>query len=133
MMAVACTTLAALLAICLYIIMRAVNEINFLREDLLQAKDVEHTKCMGAVMAFVGDEFAAQVLTVAADDYASVDSHGDRDRIARLQYQPGGPPIPTLWLHERADRLRIMGLMERPSFQDAVEHVAGMDYNEVAL
>lgn len=99
--------LAVLLALAFYILMRLTNEMMFLREELVLSVDCEHAKCMAAVMQFVGDEFAAQVLTVAADDYGSAEEQSNLARISRLHYQPGGPPVPTLWLGERAERLRI--------------------------
>lgn len=125
---IALLTLTVALAIAFYIIMRCVNEIIFLREDLQQESDATHTKCMGAVMKFVGDEYAAQVLTVAAEDYASVDAQADKDRIGRLMWREDGDPVPSLWLRERADRLRIMN----DDVRDAIEHVKDMNYNEVA-
>lgn len=105
---IAVLVLAVLLAICIYIIMRCVNKIGWLQDDVQQGHDTDHAKCIAGVMAFVGDEFAAQILTVAAADYASVDSHQDRERIGRLRYVQGGPPIPSIWMEERAERLRVM-------------------------
>jgi len=104
---IAVLVLSVLLSICIYVIMRCVSEIGWLRDDVQQAHDTDHAKCMAGVMAFIGNEWAAQILEIAANDYASVDSHQDRDRIGRLLYKPGGPPIPSLWLRERATRLRI--------------------------
>lgn len=112
---IAVLVLSVIVAILLYMVIRAVNKIDWLHEDLHLTTDREHAKCVAATMAFVGDEFAAQVLDVAADDYASAQSHGGLDRISRLVYKPGGPPIPSLWLRERADRLRIMADAERTS------------------
>jgi hypothetical protein len=94
--------------ILLYVCIRAVNELLWVREDLQQASDAEHAKCVAATMAFVGDEWAAQILTVAADDYESPKGQQELDRISRLVYKPGGSPLPSIWLRERADRLRIM-------------------------
>ena len=71
---------------------------------------------MAAVMKFVGDEWAAQVLEVAADDYESPQGHADIDRISRLIYKADGPPVPSIWLRERADKLRI--LIDRESITD---------------
>lgn len=100
--------LAAMAAVLLYISVRMFNEIHWLREELQTATDTEHVKCMAAVMKYVGDEWAAQVLEVAAADYESGANHSELDRISRLRYQPGGSPVPTLWLQERAMKLRIM-------------------------
>lgn len=99
--------LAALLAVAIYLLACAVKKVTWLHEELQVASDTEHTKCMGAVMRFVGNEWAAQVLDVAASDYASATSHSDIDRIQRLVYKPGGPPVPAIWLAERAMKLRI--------------------------
>lgn len=116
--------LIAVLALCLmctvllYCFIRAVNALAWAKEDLQDVTDTEHVKCMAAVMAFVGDEYAAQVLAVAADDYASVESDADLDRIKRLLWRQDGPPVPSIWLHERADRLRIMADAERTSTLD---------------
>lgn len=120
-MIVVATTLVGLLAVTLYIAAVLGREVHWLREELQTATDTEHSKCMAAVMKYVGDEFAAQVLTVAADDYASASNHAELDRISRLYYQPDGPPVPTLWLHERADRLRIMAAAERAEETDHEE------------
>lgn len=107
-MAVALAVMGVLVLIMVYITVAAVRELQWVRDDLQNAADREHAKCIGAVMKFIGDEYAAQVLTVAADDYASAEAHNDLDRISRLVYSPGGPPVPALWLYERAERLRIM-------------------------
>ena len=108
MIEVVALVLAALLAITMYVCVVLVRELNWTREDLQAATDTEHAKCMAAVMQFVGDEWAAQVLEVAAADYDSPGAQRDLDRIGRMVYKPGGAPVPTLWLQERADRLRIM-------------------------
>lgn len=129
-MAVAVVILAVLLAVVVYVCIVLVKELHWLREDLQTTADVEHTKCMAAVMKFVGDEWAAQVLEVAASDYASAEAHHNLDRISRTVYKPGGPPVPAIWLRERADLLRIMA---GPDFAAAAEHAAGIDFNEVAL
>lgn len=96
-----------------YVVIELIKEVVYTKDELQEATDHNHAKCMAAVMAFVGDEFAAQVLTVAAEDYASPTSHGDLDRISRLKFKPGGDPVPTIWLHERAERLRIMNAQVR--------------------
>lgn len=102
---VAISSLSVVLLICLYIIMRLANEVLFLHEDVQQACDVEHAKCMAAVMAYVGEEFAAQVLRVAADDYESVEEIERLKRLGLERYQPGGSPMPSIWMRDRADRL----------------------------
>lgn len=100
-------TLCVMIAVLGYFLFLALRTILFLREDLQQASDNEHAKCMGAVMRYVGNEWAAQVLDIAAEDYASATSHADLERIRRVKWHQEGPPIPTIWLQERAMRLRI--------------------------
>lgn len=82
------------------------RESLFLAADLQEVTDAAHAKCMGAVMQYVGDEWAAQVLEVAASDWENVETLHDLDRISRLRYQPGGVSVPALWMEERAAALR---------------------------
>lgn len=124
---VAVLVLAALLAVAIYIAMRVTNELMYTRDELQCAADAEHAKCIGAVAAFIGNEWAAQILEVAADDYTSPKAHADLDRIGRLVYRPGGEPVPSLWLRERADRLRV----DDQWGVDPVADVARINYNEV--
>lgn len=97
--------LAVLLAIAVYLLMRTVNRLMWVQEDLLLARDSEHAKCIGAVAAFVGDHYAAQVLRVAAEDYDSINEQDRARRIAELRYVSNGPSVPALWLHDRAEHL----------------------------
>lgn len=99
-------TLCLTIVVLAYLMFVAVREILFLREDLQQAADTEHAKCMGAVMEFVGNEWAAQVLDVAADDYDAPSGSADMERIRRF-WKQGDAPVPSIWLRQRADRLRI--------------------------
>src|SRR5690606_18033894 len=69
--------LGLLLGIAGYVVVRLINEMVYVRDELQITSDVEHAKCMAAVMAFVGDEFASQILDTAATDYASVESEED--------------------------------------------------------
>jgi hypothetical protein len=112
-----------------YVIMRLSNALFEVKGELQDVTDFEHNKCMGAVMALVGDEWAAQVLDVAAADYASVESQMDRDRIMRLLWHKGGEPVPSIWLRERATRLRI----DRDWGSDPVADAAQINFNEVVL
>lgn len=104
---IAIITLSMLVLILVYMLALAVNRISWLHEDLQASTDAEHSRCMAAVMKFIGDEWAAQILEVAAADYANAENHAELDRIGRLVYKPGGLPVPSLWMQERADRLRI--------------------------
>lgn len=104
---IAVLVLSVIISILLYMVIMAVNKIDWLHEDLHLATDAEHAKCVGAIMAYVGNEWAAQILDIAADDYASVESQGDRERISRLLWTEGGDPVPAIWLRERATRLRV--------------------------
>jgi len=124
MITVVAFILTALLAVAIYIAVLLGREVFWLREELQTTTDHENAKCMAAVMHYVGNEWAAQVLDVAADDYASAANHPNLDRIGRLKYQPGGDPVPTIWMRERADRLRIL---------DPETHSTQMNFNEVAL
>lgn len=120
---IAVLVLSVIVAILLFMVIKAVNEIQFLRDDLAQIQDTEHVKCLGAVMAYVGNQWAAQILDVAADDYASVEADADKDRIGRLLWREDGDPIPSIWMRERADRLRIMAEGDVTSI---IEQVKGM-------
>lgn len=126
---IAVLALSAMCLILLYCFMRSVNRVIWLQEDLQFAADQEHAKCMGAVMAYVGNQWAAQVLDIAAADYASVESQGDRDRIGRLLWRQDGDPIPSIWMRERADRLRV----ESDWGIDPVADAARININEVIL
>lgn len=64
----------------------------------------EHSDCLHNIRHYVGDEFAAQVLNVAADDYDSGDEI-HRIKVLSRGYKEGGPSVPAMWLHDRADRL----------------------------
>lgn len=97
-------TAVVLIQLALMVVMYAA--MSYLRNELVFVKNSEHAACMAGVMAFVGNEWAAQVLEVAATDYASVEAQQDKDRIGRLVWQSGGEPVPSLWLRERADQLR---------------------------
>lgn len=105
--------LGLLLGIAGYVVVRLINEMVYVRDELQIAADVEHAKCMAAVMAFVGDEFAAQILDTAATDYASVENEADLSRIRRLRYKQDGEPVPAIWLRERAERLRVLSAESR--------------------
>lgn len=107
MMLVITLSAIALCLIMAYVVMKIVNEVLYLRDELQMSTDTEHVKCMGAVMKFVGDEWAAQVLEVAAADYENAANHADLDRIGRLLWRPGGSPVPSIWMRERAEKLRI--------------------------
>lgn len=126
LLAIALVLAIVMLFIAVYVALRCTNEMMFLREDLQQAEKTDHSKCMAAVMQFVGNEWAAQVLDIAAADYASVESQPDKDRIARLQWREDGDPIPTLWLRERAIRLRL-----EADWGSAIEHADSINMNEV--
>lgn len=106
-------TLGVALCITFYVIVRLINEIVYVRDALQDSEDIEHAKCMAAVMQFVGDEFAAQVLDTAATDYDSVENEMDLSRISRLRYTEGGESVPAIWLRERAERLRTLGAEAR--------------------
>lgn len=124
----------ALNAILIYAFLRLYNVFNWTREELQSATDAGHAKCMGAVMKFVGDEWAAQVLDVAAADYESAMNHDQLDRIKRVQWTPGGPPVPSIWMRQRASRLRIDMEAENASIALAAEVQAAhpdIDLSEV--
>ena len=125
---VAVLALSVLLVFALYVAGRLLNEVVYLHDDVQAGHDTDHAKCIAAVMHYVGNEWAAQVLDIAAADYASVESQADKDRIGRLLWREGGDPVPTIWLRERATRLRI-----EADLGSAVEHASNIDYNEVAL
>lgn len=107
MIAVALVIVSALLCCTVYILALALNRLQWANEEIVMAVDTNHAKCMGAVMSYVGDEFAAQILAVAAEDFDSPQGAMDRTRISRLLYRPDGPSVTALWLHERAEKLRI--------------------------
>lgn len=109
MIITAVVVLATLLAIVLYMLARAVNEILFLNDDLRQALDTDHTECMTLVMKAVGDEFAAQIFEVAADDWESVEEQDRKKVLYRAHYKgEDGPSLTAIWLRHRAAKLRIM-------------------------
>lgn len=64
----------------------------------------EHSDCLHYIAHYVGDSFAAQVLHVAAEDYDSGDEIA-RIKILSRDYVEGGPSVPAIWLHDRAERL----------------------------
>lgn len=107
LLAMALVVVCSALVFLVYILACLFNRIVDLEEEALYARDTEHAKCLGATMKFVGDEFAAQVLEVAASDYDSVDSMTDLQRIGNLVWKQGGDSVPSLWLQERAEKLRI--------------------------
>lgn len=135
MMLVITLSAVVLCLIMVYVIMRLSNELLYVRDELQMAADAEHAKCMGAVMKFVGDQWAAQVLEVAAADYESAANHADIDRIGRLLWRPDGSPVPSIWMRERAEKLRIWAEPEPEpnSLEAAIKHVEGMNFNEVVL
>lgn len=102
---VALIVLGVIVLILMWMLAQAVNRIAWLNEDLLTAQDTEHAKCIGAVMAYIGDEFASQILRLAAEDYDSVIEKNRMQMLARDHYHTSGPSIPALWLLDRANRL----------------------------
>jgi hypothetical protein len=65
----------------------------------------EHAKCLSMVGAFVGDEFAARVLTAAADDYDTAEGQASVQRLIHTVWAPDGPSMPSLWLRDRAETI----------------------------
>lgn len=87
------------------VLVLALSRMQWLNEELADLRDAEHAKCIGAVMAFVGDEFAANVLRVAAQDFDSVNEMTRLAQIRTQQFILDGPSVPALWLFDRANRL----------------------------
>lgn len=74
--------------------------------NLLRNRDVDHAMCISHVSHYVGNEFAASVLRAAAEQYASPDGQHEAKVIANSrEYRLDGPPIPSIWLNNRADAL----------------------------
>lgn len=108
MTAAAILCLIVLDGILVYLLAAALNRLQWANEEIMHVADVDHAKCIGAVAAFVGDHYAAQVLRVAAEDYDSITEQDRAKRIADLRYTSGGPSVPALWLHDRAERLLVL-------------------------
>lgn len=74
-------------------------------EDARQEEKANHAACIAHVAHYTGDSFAAQVLRLAAQDLQSVEGQATLREIANTEWKPGSPPIPSLWLLDRADQL----------------------------
>lgn len=74
--------------------------------DATGVYEVVHAKCIAHIASYVGNEFAAQVLTVAAEDYSSAEGQAEIRELANTKYAPEGPSIPALWLLDRAEGFR---------------------------
>lgn len=83
------------------------QRIEFLTDAHDDIREQEHAKCIGAVMEFVGNQFAAKVLEAASRDWDSVEERSNGNMAnARRKHSPTSPSVPAIWLMDRADRLR---------------------------
>lgn len=73
--------------------------------DATGVYEVVHAKCIAHIASYVGNEFAAQVLIAAAEDFDSTDGMADKSRLAAA-WDRNGPSIPAIWMTERAETLR---------------------------
>lgn len=69
--------------------------------NLLRNRDVNHAKCIAHVSHYTGNQFAAQVLLAAAEDYTSPEGQHEVAVIAHRN-QSSVEPIPSLWMRARA-------------------------------
>lgn len=73
--------------------------------SMAEDAEVDHAKCMALVAAFVGDEFAAQVLMAAAEDYDTAEGQSILVTLSRQVWAADGPSTPSLWLRDRAETI----------------------------
>lgn len=98
------------LLVCIIIVLvAAVSGLYWRAQD---AEDKAHAKCIAHIAHYVGDEYAAMVLSAAAHDYDSAEEFNHLKVLARMKYQAGGPSMPAIWLRDRADHLRGDGSEE---------------------
>lgn len=104
-MSVALIVLIAACAILLGCLVLAMVRIFDLMDEREEDNDHTHAKCLSMVAAFIGDEFAAQVLNAAATDYDTAEGQAQlavmRDRV----WVHDGPSMPSLWLRNRAEMI----------------------------
>lgn len=83
------------------------RRVDLLRQVADFNRGKSHAMCIAHVSHYVGNHFAAKVLKAAADDYASAEGqHEVKVIINGSSHQTlSENPIPSLWLHKRADRL----------------------------
>jgi len=65
-----------------------------------------HSAYVKQVSAILSREYGASILEQAARDWDSTDERPNLQRLARDEYKPGGPSMPTIWLRDRAKRIR---------------------------
>jgi hypothetical protein len=78
---------------------------NRIVESLLRNRDIDHAKCMSHIAHYTGNQFAAMVLTSAADDYASAQGQYEVDVIIQSGAFSDNEPIPAVWMRGRASDL----------------------------
>lgn len=97
--------LAAALLITVIALVLATKRINEMGQETIGVEHTDHAKCIAHIAHYVGNEFAAQVLVAAADDFGSMDGQANLRRLA-VGWQEGDGPVPALWLRDRADSIR---------------------------
>lgn len=75
-------------------------QIEDLKRHVAEAETAEHAKCIALIAEYVGDKFAYQVLTAAAEAY---DTPGEVARAQMLgrNRRKDMASVPALWMTER--------------------------------
>lgn len=109
------TLLVIALLIVLYVIVIRQMDTDDAMFNLAKEREQDHAKCMAMVAAFVGDTFAAQVLTAASVDYDSPEGQVELRMLAQNSWVEGGTSMPALWLRERAKSILVKSALPSPN------------------
>lgn len=68
-------------------------------------RDQQHHESLLRALRLASRKTDSAALLIAADAWESVEERMHLERLAREQYQPGGPSMPAIWLRDRAESL----------------------------